>query len=188
MDPIFSAFASILNWDVRSLLLFMVIFILTADYIKNRQPPSFPPGPRALPIVGNMFTVDHKRIHESFVQVGQGFNVQQGKAMALIHPFIIVTNCGSCQIHSQLAEKYGDVFSLRMGREWMVVLSGFKVVKEALVNQGDRVIDRPEQPLQMDIAHGQGEKTTQGHLSHIVYFSDNICIISSTCLVAEITH
>lgn len=112
-----------------------------------------------LPIIGNMFAVDHKRLHESFVQVGQGFNVQQGKAMALMHLFIIVTNRGSCQIHSQLAGKHGDVFSLRMGREWMVVLNGFKAVKEALVNQGDSVIDRPEQPLQMDIAHGQGEKS-----------------------------
>lgn len=156
MDPIFSTFASILNWDVRSLLLFMVIFILTADYIKNRRPPSFPPGPRPFPIVGNMFTVDHKRLNESFVQVGHG--LQQGKALALMHPFIIVTNCGSCQIHAQLAEKYGDVFSLRMGREWMVVLNRFKAVKEALVNQGDSVIDRPEQALQVDIAHGQGEK------------------------------
>lgn len=112
-----------------------------------------------LPIVGNMFTVDHKWLNESFVQVGQGFNVQQGKAMALMHSFIIVTNCGSCQIHSQLAEKYGDVFSLRMGREWVVVVNGFKAVKETLVNQGDSVIDRPEQALQMDIAHGQGERT-----------------------------
>lgn len=112
-----------------------------------------------VPIIGNIFTVDHKWPHECFAQVGQGFNVQHGKAMALMHPFIIVTNCGSCQIRSQLAEKYGNVFSLRMGREWMVVLNGFKAVKEALVNQGDSVIDRPEQALQMDIAHGQGEKT-----------------------------
>lgn len=83
-----------------------------------------------LPIVGNIFTVDHKWLHEGF---------------------------------AQLAEKYGNVFSLRMGREWIVVLNGFKAVKEALVNQGDGVIDRPEQALQVDIAHGQGVILANGH-------------------------
>lgn len=52
-----------------------------------------------------------------------------------------------------------------MGQGWMVVLNGFKVVKEALVNQGDSLADRPVQPLQMDIGNGkivQGKRTTCG--------------------------
>ncbi|XP_029284837.1 cytochrome P450 2J2-like [Cottoperca gobio] len=130
MDSIVSEFGSFVNWDVRSLLLFTAVFILTADYFKNRQPGSFPPGPRALPIVGNIFTVDYKRTHESM---------------------------------TQLAERYGDVYSLRMGQAWVVVLNKFEVLKEALVNQKDILGDRPHLPLVQDITHGLGLLFSSGN-------------------------
>lgn len=46
-----------------------------------------------------------------------------------------------------------------MGQKWLVVLNGFEVLKEALVNQGDSLTDRPVLALQEDIAHGLGERT-----------------------------
>lgn len=131
MDTIFSVIGSYVDWDVKSLLLFTVVFILTADYVKNRRPANFPPGPRAFPIVGNMFTVDHNRTHESL---------------------------------TQLAGKYGDVYSMRMGQLWMVVLNGSEVLKEALVNQGDSLADRPDLPLMMEITHGLGVGFSNGHI------------------------
>ncbi|XP_074491655.1 cytochrome P450 2J4-like [Sebastes fasciatus] len=130
MDSIFSVFGSYVDWDVKSLLLFTAVFILTADFIKNRRPDSFPPGPRAFPIVGNIFTLDYNRTHESV---------------------------------TQLAGIYGDVYSLRMGQTWIVVLNGFEVLKEALVNQGDSVADRPYQALIQDIAHEQGLVFSSGN-------------------------
>uniref|UniRef100_A0A3Q3VQ39 Uncharacterized protein n=1 Tax=Mola mola TaxID=94237 RepID=A0A3Q3VQ39_MOLML len=131
MDSFFSTVRSYLDWDFKCLLLFVVIFILIADYIKNRRPASFPPGPSALPIVGNIFTIDHMKAHESLMQ---------------------------------LAGKYGDVYSLRMGQTWMVVLNRFNVMKEALVNQGDSLADRPELPLQQDVGHGLGIISSNGHI------------------------
>ncbi|XP_063746919.1 cytochrome P450 2J6-like [Eleginops maclovinus] len=131
MDSIISMFSSYLNWDVKSLLFFSVIFILTADYFKNRQPSSFPPGPRAFPIVGNMFSVDFKRTHESM---------------------------------TKLAEKYGNVYSMRMGQSWMVVLNGFEVLKEALVTQGDSLADRPDLPLFVEISSGLGIVFSNGNI------------------------
>uniref|UniRef100_A0A3Q1GU49 Uncharacterized protein n=1 Tax=Acanthochromis polyacanthus TaxID=80966 RepID=A0A3Q1GU49_9TELE len=104
MDSVFSLIRYCVDWDFKSLLLFAVVFIITADFVKNRRPVGFPPGPRALPIVGNIFTVDHTRTHERL---------------------------------TQLAGKYGDVYTLRTGQKWMVVLSGLEVLKEALVIQGD---------------------------------------------------
>lgn len=71
MDSVFSVFGSFMDWDVKGLLLFLVIFILTADYIKNRRPANFPPGPWSFPIVGSIFTLDHNRTHEIFTQVDQ---------------------------------------------------------------------------------------------------------------------
>ncbi|GLD50334.1 uncharacterized protein AKAME5_002790700 [Lates japonicus] len=125
MDLSFLYSGSCVDWDVRSLLLFLVVFILTLDYVKNRRPVSFPPGPWAFLIVGNIFTVDHSRTHESM---------------------------------TQLSERYGDVYSLRMGQKWMVVLNRFEVLKEALVTQGDGFADRPDLPLVDDVAHGQGDR------------------------------
>ncbi|XP_068601252.1 cytochrome P450 2J6-like [Brachionichthys hirsutus] len=131
MDRATSVIGSFADWDVRGLLLFVLVFILVADYLKNRQPASFPPGPRPLPIVGNMFSVDHKRTHESL---------------------------------TQLSETYGDVFSLRMGQNWTVVLNRLKVIKEALVTQGDGVADRPGRAIRKDIVHGRGLLSSSGFL------------------------
>uniref|UniRef100_UPI0037E7617D cytochrome P450 2J2-like n=1 Tax=Semicossyphus pulcher TaxID=241346 RepID=UPI0037E7617D len=131
MDSFFAVFGSYVDWDVKSLLLFALVFILSADYIKNRRPASFPPGPRTFPIVGNMFSVDHNKAHESM---------------------------------TQLAGKYGDVYSLRMGQEWVVVLNRFEVLKEALVNQGDSLVDRPALPLMQDVSHGLGLGFSNGQI------------------------
>lgn len=60
-----------MSWDIKGVLLFLAVFILTADYFKNRRPANFPSGPWALPVVGNIFTVDHSRMHESLMQVDQ---------------------------------------------------------------------------------------------------------------------
>ncbi|XP_059196412.1 cytochrome P450 2J2-like isoform X2 [Centropristis striata] len=125
MDSIFSVFGYFVNWDVRSLLLFTVVFILTADYLKNRRPNTYPPGPSAIPIVGNIFSLDHNRLHESM---------------------------------TQLAGRYGDVYSMRMGQTLIVVLNRFEVLKEALVTQGDSLVDRPYQAMVDDEFHGQGKQ------------------------------
>uniref|UniRef100_A0A3Q1GWF8 Cytochrome P450 2J2-like n=1 Tax=Acanthochromis polyacanthus TaxID=80966 RepID=A0A3Q1GWF8_9TELE len=131
MDSVLSLIRSCMDWDFKSLLLFTVVFIIAADFVKNRRPAGFPPGPWAFPIVGNMFSVDQTRTHEAL---------------------------------TQLAEKYGDVYSLRMGQVWMVVLNRFEVLKEALITQGDSLADRPQLPIQQDITHGRGIGFTNGHM------------------------
>lgn len=46
-----------------------------------------------------------------------------------------------------------------MGQEWLVVLNRYEVLKEALVNQGDSLVDRPVVPLLDKTTHGLGERT-----------------------------
>ena len=43
----------------------------------------------------------------------------------------------------ELAKKYGDVFSIRVGQRWMVVLNGAEMIKEALVKKGVDFANRP---------------------------------------------
>ncbi|KAM4738448.1 cytochrome P450 2J6-like [Anableps anableps] len=130
MDMFFSIFGLFVNWNLKSLL-FAVIFIIAADYIKNRRPLGFPPGPRALPFVGNIFTWNQNRPHEKLIE---------------------------------LARTYGNVFSLRFGQKWAVVLNGFEAIKAGLVINGDSMMDRPELALQEEIGGGLGVIFSNGNI------------------------
>uniref|UniRef100_A0A3P9IAH4 Cytochrome P450, family 2, subfamily N, polypeptide 13 n=1 Tax=Oryzias latipes TaxID=8090 RepID=A0A3P9IAH4_ORYLA len=91
---------------------FAVFFILCL--VKQKDPPHFPPGPPALPVLGNIFSIDSKQ------------------------PHIYLT---------KLADVYGNVFCIRLGRHKTVFVTGWKTVKEALVTQADNFVDRPYSPM-----------------------------------------
>ncbi|XP_062411735.1 cytochrome P450 2J2-like [Sardina pilchardus] len=109
--------------DLKSILLFLVIFLLIADYIKNRRPAKYPPGPLALPFVGNLFNIDSKQQHIYF---------------------------------TKLAEVYGNIYALRLGQDEVVFVTGYKMVKEALVGQAETFEDRPSSPVANRVYQGDG--------------------------------
>ncbi|KAI1892059.1 hypothetical protein AGOR_G00150080 [Albula goreensis] len=140
---ILSAFLAYL--DIWGCLLFLFVFLLMSDILKNKNPPNFPPGPWPLPFLGNVFTgVDFKTM-------------------------------------DKLADEYGSVFSLRRGSQKVVFISGYKMVKEALVKQGEHLSDRPVIPLFHDFFKGLGIALSNGYLwknqrkftnTHLKYFGE----------------
>ncbi|XP_047443100.1 cytochrome P450 2J2-like [Mugil cephalus] len=131
--------------DFTGWLLFVFLMLLAIDVVKNWRPRNFPPGPWALPFLGNIFTgVDYKTLEK-------------------------------------LTQEYGPVFSLRRGSERIVFISGYKMVKEALVSQLDSFVDRPVVPLFHRIFKGLGIALSSGYLwkkqrkfanTHLRYFGE----------------
>ncbi|RVE74022.1 hypothetical protein OJAV_G00036930 [Oryzias javanicus] len=107
--------------DLKTLLVFFFVFLLIADFLKNRKAATFPPGPFGLPFIGNLMSVDGKHPHIYF---------------------------------SKLAEKYGNVFSVRFGSETSVFVTSYKMVKEALVTQAENFVDRPFSSMATRFYHG----------------------------------
>ncbi|KAM3597994.1 uncharacterized protein V6R79_012207 [Siganus canaliculatus] len=82
-----------------------------------------PPGPRPLPLLGNLLQLDLKRPYNTLCE---------------------------------LSKKYGSVFTVHFGTNKVVVLAGYKTVKEALVNNAEEFGDRAISPMFYDMNQGHG--------------------------------
>uniref|UniRef100_A0A667XN57 Cytochrome P450, family 2, subfamily P, polypeptide 6 n=1 Tax=Myripristis murdjan TaxID=586833 RepID=A0A667XN57_9TELE len=70
------------------------------------------------------------------------------------------------KIHLQLSEfakKYGNIFSLRLFGERVVILTGYQTVKEALVHNGEDYTGRPVIPLFKDTFANKGLVASNGN-------------------------
>ncbi|XP_073442751.1 cytochrome P450 2D14-like isoform X1 [Dendrobates tinctorius] len=104
---------------------FIVCFFLF-DFMKSRKNGShFPPGPRGLPLLGNILQVDFR------------------------NPTVT---------YNQLRKQFGDIFSLQYFWSKTVVLNGFEVNKEALINRSEEVADRPPIPTYEKLGNGKDKK------------------------------
>ncbi|TNN46532.1 Cytochrome P450 2J6 [Liparis tanakae] len=120
-----------LEWmDGRTILIFIFVLLVFADVWKNRAPPNFPPGPWALPFIGDLHRMNPARFH---LQIGE------------------------------FAAKYGNVFSLRLFGGRIVVINGYKLVREALVLKGEDYVDRPNIPIFDALTNNKGLVITNGN-------------------------
>ncbi|XP_061668847.1 cytochrome P450 2K1-like [Syngnathoides biaculeatus] len=97
-------FASLLAATFILLLVYALSSALSSDETANE-----PPGPRPLPVLGNLLQLDLKRPYKTLVE---------------------------------MSKKYGPVFTVYLGSKKVVVLAGYKAVKEALVNHAEEFGDR----------------------------------------------
>ncbi|KAM3852582.1 cytochrome P450 2K1-like [Vipera latastei] len=122
-----------MDWTgaILILLLFVlgILFLLKKGSSRNNNSPNLPPGPRTIPILGNLHMIDLKRPYRTMIE---------------------------------WSKEYGPIFRIKMGFQEMVVLTGYEMVKEALVNQADAFADRPIIPIFEDTVRGFGVVTARG--------------------------
>ncbi|XP_073481193.1 cytochrome P450 2K1-like [Aquarana catesbeiana] len=118
-------------FDPITALIAIVLFFLVLKifYVPKDVLNGFPPGPKGLPIIGNLHMLNLKRPQETFMQ---------------------------------LSRKYGSVFSIQIGTKKVVVLCGYKAVKDALVTHAEEFAERPEIPIFQKFLKGYGLLFSRG--------------------------
>ena len=67
-----------------------------------------------------------------------------------------LTNTGNLYQSGQISRQYGSVFTVYYGPKKVVVLAGYKTVKQALVNHAEEFGDRDTPPIFNDLFNGHG--------------------------------
>ncbi|XP_069830382.1 cytochrome P450 2K6-like [Dendropsophus ebraccatus] len=112
---------SVASYFVLVLTLFYILNVLK-NWNKN-DVTNFPPGPRCLPLIGNLHQMDLKKPDITFLE---------------------------------LTKKYGPVFSVQLGMQKMVVLTGYETVKDALVNHAEDFGERRIPKIYENLDKGMG--------------------------------
>ncbi|XP_073349828.1 cytochrome P450 2K1-like [Pagrus major] len=104
---------------IVGLLVLHLLYSSFTSYDERREPP----GPKPLPLLGNLLQVDLKKLD-------------------------------SCLC--ELSRTYGPVFTVYFGLKKVVVLAGYRTVKEALVNHAEEFGDREVTPIFYDFNQEHG--------------------------------
>ncbi|XP_047428367.1 cytochrome P450 2K1-like isoform X2 [Mugil cephalus] len=107
-----------------SISLFGIVFgLLVLNLLYSKPSLREPPGPRPLPLLGNLLQMDLKKLDQALFE---------------------------------LSKKYGPVFRVYFGPKKVVVLAGYRAVKQALVNHADEFGNREITPIFYDFNKGHG--------------------------------
>ncbi|CAB1327322.1 unnamed protein product, partial [Coregonus sp. 'balchen'] len=122
---------------ILALTVFVAVYYLMYTFREHQDFSNIPPGPKPWPIVGNIggFLVPNF-IWRRFGGRGEE-NVPKSKTRTVISPQVIIT---------EQAKVYGNIYSMWVGSQLVVVLNGYEVVRDALSNRADVFSDRPEIP------------------------------------------
>ncbi|XP_056144591.1 cytochrome P450 2K1-like [Lampris incognitus] len=104
-----------------AVLLLLVVVCLTSGWLPQRG--EEPPGPRPLPLLGNLLQLDLDRPYNTLCD---------------------------------LAKRYGSVFTVHLGPKKVVVLAGYRTVRQALVSHAEEFGNRQISPVFHDFCQGHG--------------------------------
>nr|XP_001334090.3 cytochrome P450 2K1-like [Danio rerio] len=112
-----------LSFTVGMVVAVLLLFLFISFFSSSQDEGKYPPGPKPLPLLGNLHILDLKNTYMSLWK---------------------------------LSKTYGPIYTVHMGPRKVVVLSGYKTVKEALVNLSEEFGDRDISPIFHDFNQGYG--------------------------------
>lgn len=115
--------------NIVALLVSLVVYYSVCAYQKRKRFANIPPGPKPWPVVGNFggFLVPSL--------FRRRFGQQSASATK-----------NAVHLLTENANVYGNVYSLFVGSQLVVVLNGYDVVRDALSNHPEVFSDRPDIP------------------------------------------
>uniref|UniRef100_A0A3B3DJI1 Cytochrome P450 n=1 Tax=Oryzias melastigma TaxID=30732 RepID=A0A3B3DJI1_ORYME len=126
LDLLFQSYSSV---SLVGILAVLVIYFISHFIFSSGQHGEEPPGPRPLPIIGNLLQIDLKRPYKTF---------------------------------EEFSKTYGPVFTVFLGGEKVVVLAGYKTVKNALVNHDEEFGERAIPHMIQELNRGHGVLWSNG--------------------------
>uniref|UniRef100_UPI0009B49FB6 cytochrome P450 2K4-like n=1 Tax=Monopterus albus TaxID=43700 RepID=UPI0009B49FB6 len=111
----------------------LLLVYIVSSFSFNKVEEKDPPGPRPLPLLGNLLQLDLKKPHITLLQ---------------------------------LSKKYGSVFTVYLGQKKVVVLAGYKTVKEALVNHAEEFGERDLHQLMYEKSQGNACNNNRSYQWH----------------------
>lgn len=115
---------------------------------------NIPPGPQPWPVVGSFggFFIP------SFIRRRLGHKTDR-------------TCTNAAVAFTEQADVYGNVYSLFVGSQLVVVLNGYEVVKDALSNHPEVFSDRPDTPAITIMTKRKGEGAFKDHFTGFQAYS-----------------
>ncbi|XP_056261447.1 cytochrome P450 2K1-like [Seriola aureovittata] len=112
-----------------TIMILLLVYLVSTFSFTSQEDKKEPPGPRPLPLLGNLLQMDLKRPYETLLK---------------------------------FSKKYGSVFTIYLGPKKVVVLAGYKTVKEALVNHAEEFGERAQMQIMNDVSQGHGVLWSNG--------------------------
>ncbi|XP_040212691.1 cytochrome P450 2K1-like [Rana temporaria] len=103
-----------------------------------------------------------------------GSKKSNGKMPPGPKPFPIIGNLNLVDLKKpheslmELHEKYGEIFTVHFGPKKIVVIAGYRAVKDALVNQADDFGERAQAPISSLISNEKGIVFSNGELWKVI--------------------
>uniref|UniRef100_A0A8C1IJE6 Cytochrome P450 2U1 n=1 Tax=Cyprinus carpio TaxID=7962 RepID=A0A8C1IJE6_CYPCA len=127
--------------NIVGLTAFVLVFCVLQQYAWHQTYGNIPPGPKPWPIVGNfgVFLVPSfilRRLAKNRKMISNPLSPQAGLM--------------------EMSKLYGNIFSIFVGPQLMVVLTGYDTVRDAMVNHPEVFSDRPHIPVVTIITKRKG--------------------------------
>lgn len=124
------------------LVIMLFFFYLVKYYQKRHGFANIPPGPKPWPVVGNF----------------GGFLIPS-VIRSRFRPKPERSSNNAASVLTELAKVYGNVYSIYVGSQLVVILNGYRVVKDALSSHPDVFSDRPDIPAISIMTKRKGKNT-----------------------------